>query len=541
MFPNAVLSFPYSSPKLPLPLRLLFEFPHLSLSLVSKYFNELNKEKTTHLMFINIISYFLEKDYTVLKSLQKIHLPYTLYEKAVNQTGLALEFVPRTRIDNNLCEISLRNSVESFKFVPNKFKTPDICLQVVKSNGMLVQYVPKKFINENLIMSAIQNNFKALKCIKERYKTFVVCSAAFNISPHSIAYFPTDLVPNFFIDITDAQIYSEIPLPLNPDIFNLSDNWVKLVEANGITLKYVPDEIITLELCMSAVTQNGLALEFVPPLLLNDDIIIQAITQNYKAISFIPQRFLKYEIISLALVLSKDPLKNILKDKKIKPFLSYEDYKDAIKNKSLDLCDVPTKFLNEQFCSEAIKANALNIQFLPREYADIPSYYTTAIEYASNEDTILKYIPTEYKTNDVCISALKQTMSNLPFVPKILIDDDFIKTLIDFDYNGLLFASLDDKQKYYDICVAAVKKFPASIKHVPLRCLTSEVINLALDADGTVLQYLPDNLINTEFCRRACSKSFDAINYVPKEILLNEIKLSLKLLGISSKFINNIK
>jgi hypothetical protein len=42
------------------------------------------------------------------------------------------------------------------------------------------------------------------------------------------------------------------------------EEWMKIVKADGLMLKFAPNKHKTFELCLAAVTQNGLALQYVP-------------------------------------------------------------------------------------------------------------------------------------------------------------------------------------------------------------------------------------------------------------------------------------
>jgi hypothetical protein len=67
-----------------------------------------------------------------------------------------------------------------------------------------------------------------------------------------------------------------------------ADFRLQAVKAWGETLDYIPQELVTGELCIAAVTEDGTSLEFVPQKLHSEQLFITAVRQNGAAICFVP-------------------------------------------------------------------------------------------------------------------------------------------------------------------------------------------------------------------------------------------------------------
>jgi|GEM_PF-5594095 len=72
-----------------------------------------------------------------------------LYLAAVEQNGNALEYVPDKFKTLELCFTAVQTYGSAFEYVPEKFYTPELCLAAVEQAGWKVgrvlEYVPKKF------------------------------------------------------------------------------------------------------------------------------------------------------------------------------------------------------------------------------------------------------------------------------------------------------------------------------------------------------------------------------------------------------------
>lgn len=99
-------------------------------------------------------------------------------------------------------------------YIPDNFKTPEMCLQAVKNYKSVLQYVPEELKTPELCMIAINEDSMSLEYVPEKLKTPELCLHA--------------------------------------------------VQKNGIALKYVPEELKTLELCMVAIKESSWCFGYIP-------------------------------------------------------------------------------------------------------------------------------------------------------------------------------------------------------------------------------------------------------------------------------------
>jgi len=112
----------------------------------------------------------------------------------------------------------------SFKVVPSRFKTVELCKKAIELDGGLIEYVPKELMTE-LYVDAVKNG--GLKSIPEENRTERLCSLAVEADALQFEFVPEDL-----------KSYSMC---------------IKAVEKDANNLKIVPSDKIDLDMKVRAV------------------------------------------------------------------------------------------------------------------------------------------------------------------------------------------------------------------------------------------------------------------------------------------------
>ncbi len=88
---------------------------------------------------------FLANPFSI-KFMERLTLTYESYLDAVKRESYAIEFVPKDLIDMNMCKIAVSKNFKgsSLKFVPEKFKTDELCWIALKSCPASIRFVPNQ-------------------------------------------------------------------------------------------------------------------------------------------------------------------------------------------------------------------------------------------------------------------------------------------------------------------------------------------------------------------------------------------------------------
>jgi flagellar hook assembly protein FlgD len=81
----------------------------------------------------------------------------------------------------------------SLEFVPEKYKTADLCMVAVMENSDAIAFVPESVLTEEICLAAVKKKGNSLKHIPEKFKTLEVCLAAVKDTGYATDYVPESL------------------------------------------------------------------------------------------------------------------------------------------------------------------------------------------------------------------------------------------------------------------------------------------------------------------------------------------------------------
>jgi len=239
---------------------------------------------------------------------------------AVNQNGLALEYVPHELRTEELCRIAVAQDGWALKYVPQKLRTDEMCRIAVKQDGRPLQYVPEPLRTEEMYRLAVAQNGQALDYVPGAMRTKELYRLAITQDGSLLKCVPEDLRSEELCRIAvaqDGRALEYVPLKLRTEAI------CKIAVAQaGLALVAVPDVLLTgrriwrlcgmrqtlraqrkhaEEICRIAVMQNGAALDAVPDVLRTEELCRMAVEQNGQALRYVPEEFRTEYICKIAI------------------------------------------------------------------------------------------------------------------------------------------------------------------------------------------------------------------------------------------------
>lgn len=158
-----------------------------------------------------------------------------------------------------------------------KYKTPEICAAAVGQNAMSIQYVPDTMQTDALCELAIHLRPIALQHIAKQ--TVKLCLSAIRVMPSCLALVRIPQTREMVITavkkewaaLRHARIQDEeiclTAVRTNPNaiqfVWKPSPVVIRTaLEQDGLTLAFIPHDLLTSELCTCAVAQNGAAIAY---------------------------------------------------------------------------------------------------------------------------------------------------------------------------------------------------------------------------------------------------------------------------------------
>ena len=87
-------------------------------------------------------------------------------------------------------ESDVKEDVWNLRFVPEKFKTPEICKIAVEENAFAIRYVPENPKTFEMYKFAVENNAFAINDIPENLKPFEMYKIAFREDEFFLEFVP---------------------------------------------------------------------------------------------------------------------------------------------------------------------------------------------------------------------------------------------------------------------------------------------------------------------------------------------------------------
>ena len=82
------------------------------------------------------------------------------------------------------------------QYVPDQYKTLNMCSKAVESNPESLEYVPSQYKRREMCLKAVESNPELLQYVPDRHKTVEMCSNAVLKNPELLQYVPNRLKKN---------------------------------------------------------------------------------------------------------------------------------------------------------------------------------------------------------------------------------------------------------------------------------------------------------------------------------------------------------
>ena len=125
----------------------------------------------------------------ILNTIINIHSQFNMLQSNKKLYGYALQ-------NEELCKLAVQQNGLALEFVKKQFKTEELCKLAVQQNGFALEFVNKQ--TEEVCKLAVQQNGLALYYVKEQFKTEEICHLAVQQSELASKYVKQKSVTNEF-------------------------------------------------------------------------------------------------------------------------------------------------------------------------------------------------------------------------------------------------------------------------------------------------------------------------------------------------------
>ena len=331
--------------------------------------------------------------------------------------------------------------LNDFRFIPDKYKTQEICLNAFKKNLWALQYIPKELRTKELYELAVRQDGRTLEYIPKELRTKELCELAIQQNGRFLEYIPK------------IKFFNIFKFKKNKKLCEIA------VQKDGLALEFVPKYLKTKKICEIAVQKKGAALRYIPEYLKTEELCEIAVQKDGLALKYVPNKHITPELCEMAVEQDGNALKY-----------------------------VPKYLKTEELCKIALNENGYTLQFVPDEY--ITQELCNLI--VQQNGMFLTVVPEEYKTKELCESAIVDSVATFQYVPEHLKTKDFYTLVV--QKNGIALEAVPEEYKTKELCEIAVQKNGTALYYVPLDLKTKELCEIAVKNNGFAIYYVPDKL-----------------------------------------------
>lgn len=169
---------------------------------------------------------------------------YSIYETALHQNGISMEFVPQNMIDMNLATCAITHFKNS---------NGEAGGELDYFHKYPIYYIPSVYHTEELLMNAVRYSPFCIRDInvdKELYKTLV--EIAISQNGDSLRYVKPSYISKKLAQIAISN--SATAIRYVPKRYKTQQNYIDCFNRNYIVFRYTPPEFITEEMCLSVIS-----------------------------------------------------------------------------------------------------------------------------------------------------------------------------------------------------------------------------------------------------------------------------------------------
>lgn len=261
--------------------------------------------------------------YPILKVVAKKYRTRELSEVAVRRNGLNLKYVPEQYRDAALCMIAVESDGEAIVEVPQKILLGDcgrkICLTAVLNDyrGHVLSFVPDCYLKGRegraLCEAAVRANGYALEHVPKHLISTELAKLAIEASfPVRETLWPDGSHSKRSFYSSSCPVLLFVPKNcMSSELISLS------VRLYPESLRCVPDELLSRDLCFEIIKRDPMNLRFVPKP--DNEMIKYALNSNPRSILAVPSSLLTIKLCRAAM--------------RMDPTIPIEEFPDKIRDK----------------------------------------------------------------------------------------------------------------------------------------------------------------------------------------------------------------
>ena len=258
--------------------------------------------------------------------------------QAVKKCPNLLEYTPETGIDDTVIQ-AVADSDCGLRYIPEQYKTKEICDRAFKKNVWNLSEIPDQFITAEMCLTAVRESGFLLEHVPDELKTTEMCKIAVKDDGNGTPYVPDELY--------DKELAKLV---------------LKHPGSKVFPLKIIPKQFLDYDMCKYAVNNVWGSLQDVPEEYKDYDLCLCAVKNDPRAVQYVPSEFFaRDEMILVA------PLEYIPEEKRTEE-ACLKHVKQGATIEGNKFKYIPERMVNKKVCEAAVLKSAGTIIAVPDEF-----------------------------------------------------------------------------------------------------------------------------------------------------------------------------
>ena len=453
-------------------------------------------------------------------------------DSIVKNGGCHLKNFKPENITYQMCLTAVSDTGSAICYVPEQYRTEEIYQIASQSFGDILRIIPQEYLTPEICTNAVKAMGTALTYVPDAYKTSDLCFLAVCKDPQAFQYVPTNmLTPEFCARVVKQKGYHSIS-SLPNDLKNSSFIASLVCEAPE-SFYALPKKNRTAVICKQAIEGFGYPsvaaavkdkpslFRLLHPSLYDHDSCLAFVQSDYfkSAARVVPGRGMRISITDDDLEIDGEKIK-------LSKFLRYYDVcAEAVQANRLIIKSVPREHITAELCELSIKADGYSFKYVPEEFRTRELCQLAFECYPWN----LEVIPDQYKTPEMCLAAVKESGFLLKAVPDGLKTHEMCMIAVTDGGRGL--DAVPERLFDKEIALLAINNPETSawqlLGAIPEKARDYDVCLAAVTRSGDDLKFVPDTVKDYKICYMAAQKGSHSAKYIPHEFFTPEVCLAL--------------
>ena len=186
-----------------------------------------------------------------------------IIDKFFEEKVTLLSWIKEEFMTEEILKKAVMYSSKNANQIPENLLTEELCYLHVSCGFTLADIETKKYLSERIVKRAIQNDINEYVYLPSEFKTKELSLDVLKKDGTLLPFVPCEFTTaDMWVDAIGEGVIRKERIDTIPTPFMTDETLTKLIKHDWESIKYIPKQYLTAEVCMTALEQNESAIEY---------------------------------------------------------------------------------------------------------------------------------------------------------------------------------------------------------------------------------------------------------------------------------------